>query len=156
MIFSSFGNAPAEMSFIRMAHAIDEFAKESEEDVFVQVGNTRYEFKYARIVKFLEHEEMVDAMRRASIVVLQGGWGTISEAIFLKKRIVAIPRRVGQECHHPQEEVVRYLEKLGCLIGCYNTAELPNLIEKARRIEFKTLSRGNAAQYMNPFLDNIK
>ena len=58
MIFSSFGNAPAEMSFIRMAHAIDEFAKESEEDVFVQVGNTRYEFKYARIVKFLEHEEM--------------------------------------------------------------------------------------------------
>ena len=48
MIFSSFGNAPAEMSFIRMAHAIDEFAKESEEDVFVQVGNTRYEFKYAR------------------------------------------------------------------------------------------------------------
>lgn len=85
MIFSSFGNAPAEMSFIRMAHAIDEFAKESEEDVFVQVGNTRYEFKYARIVKFLEHEEMVDAMRRASIVVLQGGWGTISEAIFLKK-----------------------------------------------------------------------
>lgn len=84
MIFSSFGNAPAEMSFIRMAHAIDEFAKESEEDVFVQVGNTRYEFKYARIVKFLEHEEMVDAMRRASIVVLQGGWGTISEAIFLK------------------------------------------------------------------------
>ena len=137
MIFSSFGNAPAEMSFIRMAHAI-------------------YEFKYARIVKFLEHEEMVDAMRRASIVVLQGGWGTISEAIFLKKRIVAIPRRVGQECHHPQEEVVRYLEKLGCLIGCYNTAELPNLIEKARRIEFKTLSRGNAAQYINPFLDNIK
>ena len=99
---------------------------------------------------------LVDAMRRASIVVLQGGWGTISEAIFLKKRIVAIPRRVGQECHHPQEEVVRYLEKLGCLIGCYNTAELPNLIEKARRIEFKTLSRGNAAQYINPFLDNIK
>ena len=37
MIFSSFGNAPAEMSFIRMAHAIDEFAKESEEDVLCRL-----------------------------------------------------------------------------------------------------------------------
>ena len=48
MIFSGFGNAPAHMSFDRMAKAVDEFAKISEEEVLVQSGNTQYQFKYAK------------------------------------------------------------------------------------------------------------
>lgn len=39
MIFVSFGNAPANQSFTRMAEAIDKLGKETEERVLVQTGN---------------------------------------------------------------------------------------------------------------------
>lgn len=154
MIFVSFGNAPAEMTFTRLAEAADRLAELLNEEVLVQTGNTRYEFRHARTVGFLDHDQMLAAMRNASVIVLQGGWGTISEAIALGKRIVSVPRRMGQECNHPQEEVVRYLEKQGCLLGCYNTEELPALVEKARSCEFKPLRRGDSHEIINRFIKN--
>lgn len=153
MIFASFGNAPASMTFTRMAEAVDSLAGNIDEEVLVQTGNTAYEFRHASTVRFLTHDQMQDTMKKASIVILQGGWGTISEAIALGKRIVSIPRRVGQECNHPQEEVVRTLEKQGCLLGCYDTANLPEIIEKARAYMFKPLPRGESGEIINSFIN---
>ena len=152
MIFSSFGNAPAQQTFTRMAKAVDELAKIIDEEVIVQKGNTQYDFHYAKTVTFLEHDALQKMLQEASIVILQGGWGTISEAIGLGKRIVSVPRRVGQECNHPQEEVVRHLEELGCLIGCYDEQKLPELVEKAKTFDPKPLQKGNAFGVINAFL----
>lgn len=152
MIFSSFGNAPAQQTFTRMAKAVDELAKIIDEEVIVQKGNTQYDFHYAKTVDFLEHDALQKMLQEASIVILQGGWGTIAEAIGLGKRIVSVPRRVGQECNHPQEEVVRHLEGLGCLIGCYDEQKLPELVEKARAFDPKPLQKGNASGVINAFL----
>ena len=98
---------------------------------------------------------MLNVMKEASIVILQGGWGTISEAIMLGKRIVSIPRRVGQECKHPQDEIVKFLEEKGCLLGCYDTHKLPFIIEKARNYEFKSLKRGDASKAINDFISSL-
>ena len=155
MIFSGFGNAPAHMSFDRMAKAVDEFARISDEDVLVQTGNTQYKFKYAKTVKFMEHDELLRTIQKASLVILQGGWGTISESIALGKRIVSIPRRVGQECNHPQEEVVHHLEEMGCLIGCYDEKQLPEMVERARQFTPKPLVKGDASKVINAFLETL-
>lgn len=153
MIFASFGNAPASMTFYRMAQAINDLAEQSTERILVQTGNTDFCFKNVDTVKFLTHEDMINKMKEASIVLLQGGWGTISEAISLNKRIVSIPRRVGQECNHPQEEVVRYLEDCGCLLGCYDTKDLYKIIQKARTFKFKPLLRGDSTEIINFFIN---
>lgn len=155
MIFSSFGNAPVQQSFTRMARAVDELAKGINEEVIVQTGNTLYDFKYAKTIPFLEHEDLQEMLRQATLVILQGGWGTIAEAIALGKRIVSVPRRVGQECNHPQEEVVRHLEELGCLIGCYDEKQLPELVERARFFTPKPLQKGDASFIINEFLKSI-
>lgn len=155
MIFVSFGNAPAEMTFTRMAKAVDELGERVSEPILVQSGNTEYMFQHVQTVKFLEHSEMLCQMREASIVILQGGWGAISEAISMGKRIISIPRKVGQECNHPQEEIVRLLEEKGCLIGCYDTSELPQILERARSYDFKPLQRGEACKTINHFIDTI-
>jgi len=139
MIFSGFGNAPAHMSFDRMAKVVDEFAKISEEEVLVQTGHTQYEFKYARTVMFMNHDELLATLEKASLVILQGGWGTIAESVGLGKKVISIPRRVGQECNHPQEEVVRHLEEMGCIIGCYDETRLPEMVEKAKTFTPKPL-----------------
>lgn len=155
MIFSGFGNAPAHMSFDRMAKAVDEFAKISDEDVLVQTGHTQYQFKYAKTVKFMEHEELLDTIKKASLVILQGGWGTIAESVALGKKVISIPRRVGQECNHPQEEVVRHLEKMGCLIGCYDEKELPKMVEKAKSFIPKQMPKGSAKLVLTEFFDSL-
>lgn len=155
MIFVSFGNAPAEMTFTRMAEAIDKLGNTINEPILVQYGNTNYTFRNVETVKFLEHTDMIKTMQEASVVILQGGWGTISEAILLGKRIVSIPRKVGKECNHPQEEVVRYLEMAGCLLGCYDTTDLPQIVEYARNCDFKLLKRGSAAQIINDFISRL-
>lgn len=155
MIFSGFGNAPDHMSFDRMAEAVDEFAKISEEEVLVQTGHTQYQFKYARTVKFMEHEELLETIKKASLVILQGGWGTIAESVDLGKKVISIPRRVGQECNHPQEEVVRHLEKMGCLIGCYDEKQLPMMVEKSRTFIPKQLPKGSAKKLLTEFFDSL-
>lgn len=143
------------MSFDRMAKAVDEFAKISEEEVLVQIGHTQYKFKYAKTVKFMDHEELLATIERASLVILQGGWGTIAESVALGKKVISIPRRVGQECNHPQEEVVRHLEGMGCLIGCYDESRLPEMVEKSKEFVPKQMPKGSAKEVLMDFFNSL-
>ena len=138
-----------------MVEAVDELAGVIGEEIVIQSGNTQYAFKHARAIPFLEHEEMERLLREASVVILQGGWGTIAEALALGKRVISIPRRVGTEHNHPQEEVVRELEKMGCLIGCYEEKDLPALYEKALTFHPLPLKKGEAAGTINAYIDAL-
>ena len=142
MIFSSFGNVPKDFS--RVARALDLYAMTSRERIIVQYGHTHYTFQYAEGKQFIDHNELIDKMKLAELVVLQGGWGTISEALFLGLKIVAVPRRCPEEHNHDQGELVKKLEQLGCVVGVYDENDLPAKIELARTFEFKELKRGNA------------
>jgi len=147
MIFSSFGNVP--LGFNRLAEALDNYAHQSGERIVVQYGNTDYNFKYIEKYNFLDHEQMISFMNDADILVLQGGWGTISEALDLRKRIVAVPRIKGIEHNHTQEELVIELEKKGYILGVYNIEELSIVIEKAKKYDFIPLVRGSATSIIN-------
>ena len=142
MIFSSFGNVPKDFS--RLAAALDCFAAESDEKVIVQNGHTNYCFAHAEAIPFIDQHQMFDMMKTADVLVLQGGWGTISEALFMGKPIVAVPRLCPQEHNHDQGELVRKLESLGTLIGCYDEKGLAEKIALARTFDFKPLQRGAA------------
>lgn len=80
----------------------------------------------------------------ADILILQGGWGAISEAMELHKRIVVIPRYEGTEHIHDQVQLIRKLNDLGCVIGVFDVCDLASAIERARTYEFKCIKRGNA------------
>ena len=151
MIFSSFGNVPKDFS--RIAKALDSYAMTSKEEVIVQYGHTDYCFQHAIGKQFMDHQDMIDKMKNAEVVVLQGGWGTISEALFLRLRIVAVPRRYPKEHNHDQSELVRKLEQMGCLIGVYDENDLAYKIELARTYDFKEIKRGNALPYIEAKLN---
>lgn len=153
MIFSSFGNVP--FPFVRLAKALDEYAAKTGERVVIQTGNTEYDFKHAEGHPFFDHDSMLQYINESDVCVHQGGWGTISESIMAGKKVIAVPRIVGVEHNHPQEEVVRVLERLGCLLGCYDIETLSLKIEEARKKEFQKLVRGNAASVINLFLKSI-
>lgn len=142
MIFVSLGTM--DMPFYRMAKAVDEFAATSKEEVVVQTGYTGYEYKHAKAFKFCTKEEMANYISKASILILQGGWGAISEAMEMRKKIVVIPRHDKTEHIHDQFQLVRKLDSLGCVIGVLDEKTLPQAIEKAMKYDFKQLAKGNA------------
>lgn len=157
--------------FTRMAMAIDEISLNSSNEFIVQTGYTNYRFQnITEHFNFCPKEKMQQLMDEADILVLQGGWGGICEAVDKKKRVIVVPRINGPEHIHDQGQVVRKMEELRCLIGVYavNDGEslpedifhknietlkayshktalsLKEAIEKAKDFEFQPLVRGNA------------
>ena len=87
MIFVSLGTM--DMPFYRMAKAVDEWAATTEERVVVQTGYTNYEYKNIKnIFRFCTKDEMQKYIDEADILILQGGWGAISEAMEKKADII--------------------------------------------------------------------
>ncbi len=80
----------------------------------------------------------------ASLLIMQGGWGAISEAMEKRKRMVIIPRHDKTEHIHDQFQLIRKLDELGCVVGCFDEKDLPACIEKARSFKFEQLDKGNA------------
>ena len=98
MIFASLGTM--DMAFVRMAEAIDEWAATTQEEVIVQTGYTHFNYRHAKAFDFCTKDEMQQYIKSADILILQGGWGAISEAMEQKKRIVVIPRHDKTEHIH--------------------------------------------------------
>lgn len=142
MIFASIGTM--NMPFFRMAKALDEYASHVNEEVIVQTGYTDYPYEYARAFKFCTKEKMHDYMERAEILILQGGWGAISEGMELHKRLVVMPRHNGTEHIHDQFQLIRKLDDIGCVLGVFDENNLEETIQKSMNFHYRHLDRGNA------------
>lgn len=143
MIFVSLGTM--DMPFYRMAKAVDEWAATTDEKIVVQTGYTDYEYKNIKnIFRFCTKDEMQKYIDEADILILQGGWGAISEAMEKKKRIVVIPRYDKTEHIHDQFQLIRKLDSLGCVIGVFDEKDLTEKIEKAKTFDFKQIKKGKA------------
>lgn len=92
-------------------------------------------------------------MDEADILILQGGWGGIEEAIDKGKRCVVVPRIEGAEHIHNQEQLVRKLDKMRCIIGCFNEEQLGECIKRARQMKVKPLEKGDATVCINNALN---
>lgn len=132
-------------SFDRLIIAADELAKTINEEIIIQTGYSSYQCKYAKFFNFCPKEKMTELINKADIIIMQGGWGAMCEAIDKRKRIIAVPRIEGVEHIHDQEQVVRKLESLNCIIGVYDIKNLSTAVEKARNFNFMPLVRGNAS-----------
>ncbi len=77
MIFASLGTM--DMAFIRMAKAIDEWAATTQEEVIVQTGYTILIIAMQKLLTSVL--KMQQYIKSADILILQGGWGAISEVL---------------------------------------------------------------------------
>lgn len=131
--------------FSRLAKAIDLYASIVDETIVVQSGFTNYPFLHVRNhFSFCSKEKLNQYLIDSELVVMQGGWGAIEEALDLGKKIVAVPRINGLEHVHNQEQLVRKLESLCCLKGCYDLDELASCVMLAKNTAFVPLKKGSA------------
>lgn len=152
MIFASLGTM--DMPFRRMAKAVDDFASHCDEEVIVQTGYTDYDYQHAHAFKFCTKDEMQKYIADANILILQGGWGAISEAMEQRKRMVVMPRHDKTEHIHDQFQLVEKLDALGCVIAVLDEKDLPEAIERAKLYDFKQMKKGNAENTIREALNN--
>lgn len=152
MIFASLGTM--DMPFRRMAKAVDEFASHCDEEVIVQTGYTDYDYQHAHAFKFCTKDEMQKYIADADILILQGGWGAISEAMEQRKRMVVMPRHDKTEHIHDQFQLVEKLDAMGCVIAVLDEKDLPEAIERAKIYDFKQMKKGNAENTIREALKN--
>lgn len=121
-------------SFDRLVRPLDEMAGQfGWDDVFVQLGHTRYAPENCQAEPFVERARLLKMVEESELVVTQGGYGGIRDALFYNKPLVAVPRYPALgEATDCQEELVRAMESLGYLIGVYNIDNLGSAIEQAR------------------------
>lgn len=169
MIFVSLGTM--DMPFERMAQAVDRFAATTDEEVIVQTGWTDYGYEHvAKTFKMCTKDEMSQYQDEASLLIMQGGWGSISEAIEKRKRIVIIPRYDGTEHIHDQFQLIRKLDEIGTVIGVFPTVENPTdfknqydetfnklcvAVEKARTFEFRQIKKGKAESMIRMKMEEL-
>jgi UDP-N-acetylglucosamine transferase subunit ALG13 len=120
-------------SFDRLVRPLDELAGKHGWDAFVQLGHTSYEPVHCRFERFVERDILLRMIESAELVVMQGGYGGIRDALLFNKPIVAVPRYPGlHEAPDHQDEMVRAMEQQGYLIGVYDIDNLEAAIAAAR------------------------
>lgn len=120
-------------SFERLVKPLDELAGKHGWDVFMQLGHTELPLRHSKSVAFIGRSELVKMIEQAELVVTHGGFGSIRDALFAGKAVVAVPRRPEfNESQDYQEELVRELEESGYVIGVYDIVDLESAIERAR------------------------
>ncbi len=141
--------------FSRLARAIDDVAgKNDDYDIVVQTGFTNYVYRNVKnYFDFCPKSRMEELVEWADILILQGGWGGIEEAVDKGKRCVVVPRIEGAEHVHNQEQLVRKLDSMGCVIGCLDVDRLSQCIARAMNMEVKPLEKGDASKIINDSLN---
>lgn len=141
--------------FSRMAKAVDELAAQIPDVEFiVQTGITKYNFKYIKTYfDFCPKNQMNQMINEADILILQGGWGGIEEAVDLGKKCVVIPRIEGIEHIHNQEQLVKKMDDLGCIVGCFDEKNLKECVLKAIKMKVQPIIKGDATAFINEALN---
>ena len=138
MIVALFGTNPHR--FDRLMNALDSLADSIDETIFVQAGHTPIPSGHLKGVSFLHPAELNQKIRGASLVVSQGGFGSMREVLRAGVPLIAVPRlaALGEEKGN-QDVLVQALEERGALTAVRDLKLLPDAVENARSRPTTTL-----------------
>jgi UDP-N-acetylglucosamine transferase subunit ALG13 len=88
-----FGSVGSMLPFERLVVAMDEWARDNpEQEVFIQIGDGRYEPQYARFTRILPMTEYRDRLHSCDLFVAHVGMGAILQGLEEGKQMLLMPR----------------------------------------------------------------
>ena len=142
-------------SFDRLVKPVDELCGKNGWNAFVQLGNTKYTPLNMKYANFVPRDVLMNYIRKSDVVICQGGFGSIRDALSCDKPVVAVPRRREfGESPDDQVEMVREMEKEGYVIAVYDINGLEEAISKARDFDPVKRPKSRIPQIINEFLSN--
>lgn len=127
MIFVTIGTM---YGFSRLIKEMDKIAGQIEEEVIMQIGETKYEPVNTKYFRYASREEMNEIYKNSRIVVCHAGIGSIISALEYKKSIIVVPRSKEYEeaIDDHQFEITRELEKEGMINAIFDIRQLNNVL----------------------------
>jgi len=133
MIFLTVGT---QFPFDRLVKAIDDILGKGiiDEEIIGQTGQTSYEPRHFRAVKFLGKKEFDENLKNAAGIIGHAGMGTIRMALDNDKPLLAMPRlkKYHEVVHDHQVEIAKKFEELGHILVAYQEQELFSKVQELK------------------------
>ncbi|MDP3559232.1 MAG: glycosyltransferase [Legionellaceae bacterium] len=126
MIFVTVGE---QLPFDRLISAVDDWASDSGEEVFAQIGNSQLKPNIIQYKKHLDPIEFKRAFLAADVIIAHAGMGTIITALELGKPLLVMPRQAcfGEHRNDHQLATAKRFLKQGYISVAF---DVPELMEK--------------------------
>ena len=121
----------AQLPFDRLVEAVDRCIDErNKEEVFAQIGSSKFVPVNMRYVDFLPPEEFRKRLSWADLLVAHAGMGSILSALEFGKPVVVMPRlaRLGETRNNHQVGSARRLRELANVTVAMNPKELREIL----------------------------
>lgn len=133
-----------QLPFDRLVKAVDDWAGQTNEDVFAQIGNSNFCPKNIKYSKNLTKNEIDALTAECSIIIAHAGMGSIISALTNAKPVIIVPRLHSLGEHRNDHQVatakkfisrdgVIVLDNLNELDVAINRAKLLNNISSANK-----------------------
>ncbi|PCJ62780.1 MAG: beta-1,4-galactosyltransferase [Candidatus Hydrogenedentota bacterium] len=128
MIYGTVGTMHKD--FARFIRALDEFAKQTDEEVVIQTGLDSTVPEHADHFDFRSRDEVLELQRNARVIVTHAGIGSVIDALQCGISLIVVPRlkRYGEHNNDHQLDLARAVERRGWGKLLLDTADLPDAL----------------------------
>lgn len=120
-------------SFHRLLEEVEKCINKNilNDEVVVQGGYTKYSSNKMKILDFIPSNQFNDLLNKANLIITHGGVGSITSAIKMGKKVIAVPRlkKFSEHVNDHQIQIVEAFNKSGYLKGLFNIEDLENTIK---------------------------
>ena len=133
MILVTLGTQKFEMN--RLVEAVDRLAAHTEEEIFVQKGNSTYIPQNCKYADFVDTKKFGEMIKSCSVLITHSGVGSIMTGIRHHRPVIVVPRlsKYKEHVDDHQEQIAEAFANKNCVLYCKDLEELPGLIEEAKR-----------------------
>lgn len=148
-------------SFKRLVSYVDQVLG-SKYKIVIQLGCTKYKPHYAECFDFCERSKLIDLIDTADLIITQGGYGSMTDVLTRKKKLIAVPRlKELNESQDDQKELVDYYANKNFLVSCYEIEKLEGLVSQLNKNQiilkpFKPETEAKVKDIIEDFLNNLE
>lgn len=142
MIFVTVGE---QLPFDRLINAVDNWASDSGEEVFAQIGNSQLKPENIQYKNHIDPIEFKRVFLAADVIIAHAGMGTIIMALELRKPLLVMPRQACFGEHRNDHQLAtakRFLEQ-GYITVAYDVPELMKKLENLHNSKTITATNQN-------------
>lgn len=159
MIFVTLGTQ--DKKFDRLISYIDELVNVGiiKEEVIIQSGCTKVSNKKIKSFKQLSYSKMLDYFNKCDILITHGGVGSITDALSMGKKVIAVARKkiYKEAVNDHQVEIIDAFVREGYILSADSKEELAEELKRIRNFKGKKyiLNTDNFIKKLEIYMDEF-
>ena len=154
MIFITVGT---QLPFDRLICKLDDFFKDSNEDVFAQIGPSEKSPKNIDYTDFVKPSDIDNLYENSCLVIAHAGMGSILTALKYKKPILIIPRKasLGEHRNEHQLATANWVKDLSGVFVAMDEIEMIDILKEKDKLLSGVKINPNAEEQLISFIKSF-